>query len=76
MMLPLLHHGMTLLGVPYSEPALMKTTTGGTPYGVSHFAGMDSELPLSDDEISLAQATGKRLATHAKALLEQGLLKG
>lgn len=75
MMLPLLHHGMTLIGVPYSEPALMKTETGGTPYGASHYAGIDSDKPLSDDEISICQTIGKRLATHAKAMLEQGLIK-
>ena len=75
MMLPLLHHGMTLIGIPYSEPALMKTETGGTPYGASHFAGIDSDKPLSDDEISICQTIGKRLATHAKALLEHGLIK-
>lgn len=75
MMLPLFHHGMTLIGIPYSEPALMKTQTGGTPYGASHLAGIDSDKPLSDDEISMCQAMGKRLATHAKAMLEQGLIK-
>ena len=75
MMLPLFHHGMTLIGIPYSEPALMKTQTGGTPYGASHFAGIDSDKPLSDDEISMCQTIGQRLATHAKVMLEQGLIK-
>ena len=75
MMLPLLHHGMTLVGVPYSEPALMKTETGGTPYGPSHYAGIDSDKPLSQDEISICQTIGKRLASHANALLAQGLIK-
>ena len=75
MMLPLFHHGMTLIGVPYSEPALMKTQTGGTPYGVSHFAGIDSDRPLSDDEINMCQTIGQRLATHARVMLEQGLIK-
>ena len=75
MMLPLLHHGMTLIGVPYSEPALMKTQTGGTPYGVSHHAGMDSDKPLSDDEINMCKTVGHRLALHAKAMLQQGLIK-
>jgi len=75
MMLPLLHHGMTLIGVPYSEPTLMKTQTGGTPYGVSHHAGIDSDRPLSDDEISMCKTVGQRLAQHAKAMLQQGLIK-
>jgi len=75
MMLPLLHHGMTLIGVPYSEATLMKTQTGGTPYGASHLAGIDSDNALSDDEISICQSVGQRVATHAKAMLEQGLIK-
>ena len=75
MMLPLLHHGMILLGLPYNLPELTKTTTGGTPYGVSHLAGVDSDKELSEDEINLCQAAGKRLALHAKALLEQDLIK-
>lgn len=65
MMLPLLHHGMMLLGIPYSEPALSATQTGGTPYGASHVAGISSDLPLSADEISLARNLGKRLAKAA-----------
>jgi NAD(P)H dehydrogenase (quinone) len=64
MMLPLLHHGMVLMGVPYSEPALTQTTTGGTPYGVTHVAGME-HAPLSADEISLAKHMGERLARFA-----------
>lgn len=75
MMLPLLHHGMLLLGLPYTEQALMKTTSGGTPYGASHHAGIDNELPLSEDEIALCQAQGKRLAQTAQALLAQGLIR-
>ncbi len=75
MMLPLFHHGMTLLGIPYSETQLLHTSTGGTPYGASHLAGMDSDKSLSDDEISLCQAQGQRLATVAKALYDQGLIK-
>jgi len=75
MMLPLLHHGMTLLGLPYNLPELSKTTTGGTPYGVSHLAGIDSDKDLSQDEINLCQAAGKRLAEHAQALLKQDLIK-
>lgn len=62
MMLPLLHHGMVIMGLPYSEKALLTTTSGGTPYGVSHHAGVRNELPLSKEEISLCQAQGKRLA--------------
>jgi NAD(P)H dehydrogenase (quinone) len=68
MMLPLLHHGMLLLGVPYSEPALLATTSGGTPYGASHVAGIDNSAVLSDDEKQLAQALGKRVAEVALTL--------
>jgi NAD(P)H dehydrogenase (quinone) len=68
MMLPLLHHGMLILGLPYSQPELRHTTTGGTPYGASHLAGAESNLPLSEDERRLCQALGRRLATAAKAL--------
>ncbi len=68
MMLPLLHHGMLITGLPYSEPALLKTTTGGTPYGASHLAGIDSRNPLSDDEISLCRALGRRVADIALRL--------
>ncbi len=68
MMLPLLHHGMIIVGLPYSEPALTHTRTGGTPYGASHVAGIDSDQPLSDDEKQLCQALGMRLASIAKAL--------
>jgi NAD(P)H dehydrogenase (quinone) len=62
MMLPLLHHGMLLLGLPYSETDLIKTETGGTPYGPSHTAGSDSKQPLSAEEKNLCRALGKRLA--------------
>lgn len=65
MMLPLLHHGAMIVGVPYSETALLTTTNGGTPYGPSHLAGQDSKLPLSKDEEKLCQALGKRLAEVA-----------
>jgi len=68
MMLPLLHHGMLLVGLPYSEEALSTTKTGGTPYGASHVAGMNSDLPLSDDEKKLCRALGVRLASVAMAL--------
>lgn len=68
MMLPLLHHGMLITGLPYSEPDLMSTRDGGTPYGPSHVAGTDSKLPLTDAEKNLCQALGRRLATTAQAL--------
>lgn len=68
MMLPLMHHGMVLAGIPYTEPELSNTTTGGTPYGVSHFAGKNSNPTLSEDEIALCQAQGKRIAQLALKL--------
>ncbi len=69
MMLPLLHHGMMIIGLPYSEDKLNSTTTGGTPYGVSHHAGINNETEASDDEKILSLALGKRLATTAKTYL-------
>ena len=66
MMLPLLHHGAMLIGIPYSEPSLQNTQTGGTPYGLSHHNGINSDKPLSQDEIILAKALGKRVAEIAK----------
>ncbi len=68
MMLPLMHHGMLLLGLPYSETDLLRTSTGGTPYGPSHLAGPESNLPLSDAEKRLCRALGKRLARTALAV--------
>lgn len=68
MMLPLFHHGMVLLGLPYSEADLRHTTSGGTPYGASHLAGIDGIKPLSDEEKRLSIALGKRLATLAAKL--------
>ncbi len=65
MMLPLLHHGMLLLGSPYTEPALNTTQTGGTPYGVTHVAGVSNDMPLSQDEITLAKRLGERLGRVA-----------
>lgn len=62
MMIPLMHHGMVISGIPYSEPALSKTTTGGTPYGASHVAGSNNNKPISDDEKTLCIALGKRIA--------------
>jgi len=69
MMLPLLHHGMVLVGLPYSERALNVTRSGGTPYGASHVASVQQEL--SDDERALAQALGRRVALLAIALTRQ-----
>ncbi len=68
MMIPLFHHGMVLLGLPYSNPELMNTTSGGTPYGVSHLAHADGSAPISADESRLAIAQGKRLAEVALRL--------
>jgi NAD(P)H dehydrogenase (quinone) len=62
MMIPLLHHGMLISGLPYTESELLTTITGGTPYGPSHLAGAQSDQPLSDDEKTLCLALGKRLA--------------
>lgn len=75
MMLPLLHHGMLLLGLPYTQIELSTTRSGGTPYGSSHFAGSDSDLDLSEEEIRLCQAQGQRLAQIASAMWQQGLIK-
>ncbi len=71
MMLPLLHHGMILLGLSYREPDLINTRSGGTPYGASHLAGTDSKLPLSDEEKRLCLALGRRLAETAAALTQR-----
>lgn len=68
MMLPLLHHGMLLCGIPFSEPALNRTRSGGTPYGASHVAGADGSAVLSADEVELARAQGRRLARLALQL--------
>jgi NAD(P)H dehydrogenase (quinone) len=68
MMLPLLHHGMLLLGIPYTEPDLTQTQSGGTPYGASHTAGVQSDLPITEHEKRLCLALGRRLATVAKKL--------
>jgi len=62
MMLPLLHHGMLLLGVPYTQPELMTTSTGGTPYGASHWSGVSGNQAISADTRALAIALGQRLA--------------
>ena len=62
MMIPLIHHGMLIMGIPYSESDLLTTQSGGTPYGSSHVAGADSKAPISPEEQRLCQAQGKRLA--------------
>jgi len=62
MMLPLMHHGMIIVGLPYTAPELSTTETGGTPYGASHVAGSASDRPVSADEKTLCLALGKRLA--------------
>jgi NAD(P)H dehydrogenase (quinone) len=68
MMLPLMHHGMMLIGVPYSESNLITTTDGGSPYGPTHVAGADSQRPLSECETQVCQALGLRLAETAHKL--------
>ncbi|WP_288504857.1 NAD(P)H:quinone oxidoreductase [uncultured Pseudomonas sp.] len=68
MALPLLHHGMLITGLPYSESALLETKGGGTPYGPSHFAGADGKRALDEQETALCRALGKRLATLAGRL--------
>lgn len=70
MMLPLMHHGMLLIGLPYTESALSQTQTGGTPYGASHVAGSLNDHPISADEKTLCLALGKRLAETALTLME------
>lgn len=68
MMLPLLHHGMLVMGLPYTFPELNATRTGGTPYGASHFAGVADDQPITDAERTLCIAQGKRLAEIALRL--------
>ena len=68
MMLPLLHHGMYIVGIPYTEAALSTTRTGGSPYGASHFAGDDTQPRLTDDERTLAVLLGRRVADLAVKL--------
>jgi NAD(P)H dehydrogenase (quinone) len=72
MMLPLLHHGMLIVGLPYSETALNETKTGGTPYGASHVTGTKGGQALSEDEKKLCQALGERLADTALHLSRHG----
>jgi len=68
MMMPLLHHGMVIVGIPYTEPALNATRSGGTPYGATHVAGIANDRPITDDESKLAFALGRRLAQVAAKL--------
>jgi len=68
MALPLIHHGMLLVGIPYSEPALSTTHTGGTPYGASHIAREQSDTELTEPEIACARTLGKRIAEFAARL--------
>jgi len=75
MMLPLLHHGMQIIGIPYTETTLLKTKSGGTPYGASHHSGLEGELPLTDDEKILCHALGKRLALTALAQYNAHLIR-
>jgi len=68
MMMPLLHHGMVIVGIPYTEPVLNATRSGGTPYGATHVSGIGNDRPVTDDETKLAFALGRRLATVARKL--------
>ena len=68
MALPLLHHGMLLVGIPFTEPALSTTQTGGSPYGASHVAGANGDNAISEHERELARALGRRLADTARKL--------
>ncbi len=71
MMLPLLHHGMIIVGLPYSEPDLASTRSGGTPYGASHVAGLTSDATITEEEKKLCIALGKRLAETALKLAHE-----
>lgn len=68
MMVPLLHHGCVIAGIPYTEPVLNTTRTGGTPYGASHVAGVRDDQPVDEDEATLARALGRRIAHLAARL--------
>lgn len=68
MLVPLLHHGCVIAGIPYTEPQLTSTRTGGTPYGASHVAGQADDPVPSEDEATLARALGRRIATLAGRL--------
>ena len=68
MMLPLIHHGMLIVGIPFTEADLINTKSGGTPYGMSHVAGINGQLPLTAEEKNLSKILGKRLALIASKL--------
>lgn len=68
MMIPLFHHGLMVMGLPYTNPELMTTASGGTPYGASHWSGLDGKKTITDDEKRLALALGRRLAETAMKL--------
>jgi NAD(P)H dehydrogenase (quinone) len=68
MMLPMLHHGALIVGIPFTEPLLNSTRTGGTPYGASHVAGTDDKAPISEDEKQLARVLGRRIGDTARRL--------
>jgi NAD(P)H dehydrogenase (quinone) len=68
MMIPLLHHGMLVMGLPYTQPELMTTSSGGSPYGATHWAGIDGDKAVTEDEKRLAVALGRRLAEAAAKL--------
>ena len=68
MMLPLMHHGMVMVGLPYTEPDLISSTSGGAPYGATHVAGAASDRPLTEEEKKLCLALGRRLAETALKL--------
>jgi NAD(P)H dehydrogenase (quinone) len=68
MLLPLLHHGMVVLGLPFTEPGLNATSSGGTPYGASHVAGVNDDRAISEHEAALARALGRRVAELAARL--------
>ena len=68
MMIPLFHHGLMVLGLPYTNPELMTTSSGGTPYGASHWSGLDGKKTITEDEKRLALALGRRLAETAVKL--------
>lgn len=71
MMVPLLHHGMIITGLPYTEPALNRTHQGGTPYGPTHVAGSENRTELTENESQLARALGRRLGTLGQKLIQQ-----
>jgi NAD(P)H dehydrogenase (quinone) len=72
MMIPLLHHGMLVMGLPYTHPELMTTSSGGSPYGATHWSGIDGDKQVTEDEKRLAIALGRRLAEAAAKLQPHG----